>query len=132
MFSNMVVFSQYAMQVIMSFMMLVMIFIMLPRASVSAKRINKVLDTDPNIKDGNETEGKPDVTGEVIFNHVNFKYPDAVDYVLEDISFTAKKGETVAFIGTIMDADQIIVLDEGKIVGKGTHKELAENKHTAA
>jgi ATP-binding cassette subfamily B protein len=99
-FSNMVVFSQYAMQVIMSFMMLLMMFVMLPRASVSAKRINEVLDTDPKIKDGELSEGKPEEAGEVTFNHVSFKYPDAGGSVLEDISFTAKKGETVAFIGS--------------------------------
>ncbi len=99
-FSNMVVFSQYAMQVIMAFMMLVMIFIMLPRASVSAKRINEVLDTESAIKDGYVTSGKPGHVGEVIFSHVSFKYPDAADYVLEDISFTAKQGETIAFIGS--------------------------------
>lgn len=99
-FSNMVVFSQYAMQVIMSFMMLVMMFIMLPRASVSAKRINEVLDTEPTILDGNAVEGTPGFSGEVTFNHVSFKYPDAAEYVLEDVSFTAKQGETVAFIGS--------------------------------
>ncbi len=99
-FSNMVVFSQYAMQVIMSFMMLVMIFIMLPRASVSAKRINEVLDTEPNILDGTETEGKPGIVGQVEFRSVSFKYPDAAEPVLENISFTAKQGETVAFIGS--------------------------------
>ena len=99
-FSNMVVFSQYAMQVIMSFMMLVMIFIMLPRASVSAKRINEVLDTKPQILDGNKTEGKPGIRGEVVFKSVGFKYPDAAESVLEDISFTASPGETVAFIGS--------------------------------
>jgi len=99
-FANMVVFSQYAMQVIMSFMMLVMMFIMLPRASVSAKRINEVLGTKPTILDGEATEGKPGMTGEVEFRNVSFKYPDAAEAVLEDISFTAKKGETVAFIGS--------------------------------
>ena len=99
-FSNMVVFTQYAMQVIMSFMMLAMIFIMLPRASVSAKRINEVLDTKPTIDGGTGVEGLPGHEGEIIFNHVNFKYPDAADYVLEDISFTARNGETVAFIGS--------------------------------
>jgi ATP-binding cassette subfamily B protein len=99
-FSNMVVFSQYSMQVIMSFMMLVMIFIMLPRASVSAKRINEVLDTEPKIADGSETKGKPGVSGEIVFDAVSFKYPDAAKPVLEDISFTAKQGETVAFIGS--------------------------------
>jgi len=99
-FSNMVVFSQYAMQVIMSFMMLVMIFVMLPRASVSAKRINEVLDTRLTIKDGNVTAGKPKRVGEVTFNHVSFKYPGASDYVIKDISFTVKRGETIAFIGS--------------------------------
>jgi ATP-binding cassette subfamily B protein len=99
-FSNMVVFSQYSMQVIMSFMMLVMIFIMLPRASVSAKRINEVLDTEPKITDGSETNGKSGVAGEIEFNSVSFKYPDAAKPVLEDISFSAKQGETVAFIGS--------------------------------
>ncbi|MGL6201700.1 MAG: ABC transporter ATP-binding protein [Lachnospiraceae bacterium] len=99
-FSNMVVFSQYAMQVIMSFMMLVIMFIILPRASVSAKRINEVLNTQPTILDGNLTEGKSGILGEVTFNHVNFKYQDAADYVLQDISFTVKQGETIAFIGS--------------------------------
>lgn len=99
-FSNMIVFSQYSMQVIMSFMMLVMIFIMLPRASVSAKRINEVLDTEPQILDGNETDGKPGVAGEIEFRSVGFRYPNAAEPVLADISFTAKQGETVAFIGS--------------------------------
>ena len=98
-FANMVVFSSYSMQVIMSFMMLVMIFVMLPRASVAAKRINEVLETDAKIKDGELTAGQPDVAGEVIFRNVSFKYPDGADYVIENISFTAKEGETVAFIG---------------------------------
>ncbi|MCL2059443.1 MAG: ABC transporter ATP-binding protein/permease [Oscillospiraceae bacterium] len=99
-FSNMVVFSQYAMMVIMSFMMLVMMFIMMPRASVAAKRINEVLDTEPTIVDGMETGGKPGQVGEVIFNNVSFKYPGAAAYVLENVSFTAKCGEIVAFIGS--------------------------------
>ncbi|MDR1992060.1 MAG: ABC transporter ATP-binding protein/permease [Nitrososphaerota archaeon] len=99
-FSNMVVFSQYAMQVIMAFMLLVIIFIILPRASVSIKRINEVLDTKPSIIDGKETSGKPGFTGVISFNHVSFKYPDAAGCVLEDVSFTAKQGETVAFIGS--------------------------------
>jgi len=99
-FSNMVVFSSYAVFVIMSFMMLVMIFMMLPRASVSAKRINEVLDTEPAIHDGEKTEGMKGVRGEVTFKNVSFKYPDAADYVLEDISFTVKQGETIAFIGS--------------------------------
>jgi ATP-binding cassette subfamily B protein len=99
-FSNMVVFSNYAVQVIMSFMMLVMIFIMLPRASVSAKRINEVLDTKPLILDGRETDGKPNISGEIEFKSVSFRYPDAAKPVIEDISFTAKRGQTVAFIGS--------------------------------
>ena len=99
-FSNMVVFSSYAMQVIMSFMMLVMIFILLPRASVSAKRINEVLDTEPSLVYGEATDGQADLQGEVTFKNVGFKYPDAADYVLKDISFTVKQGETIAFIGS--------------------------------
>lgn len=99
-FSNMVVFSSYAIQVIMSFMMLVMIFIMLPRASVSAKRINEVLDTKPQIADGDRTEGQPGVVGEIEFRSVSFKYPDAAEAVLDNISFTVKRGETTAFIGS--------------------------------
>lgn len=99
-FSDMVVFSSYAMQVVMSFTMLTMIFIMLPRASVSAKRINEVLDTEAKILDGTVTRGKPGMEGEVEFRHVSFKYPDAEEYVLEDIDFTAHKGETIAFIGS--------------------------------
>lgn len=99
-FSNMVVFSSYAIQVIMSFMMLAMIFIMIPRATVSAKRINEVLDTKPVILDGTKHEGKQGLLGEVEFKNVSFKYPDASDYVLQDISFTVKHGETIAFIGS--------------------------------
>ncbi len=99
-FSNMVVFSAYAIQVIMSFMMMVMIFILLPRASVSAKRINEVLETKPTIIDGEKTQGVPGLQGTVTFRNVSFQYPGASDYVLQDVSFTAKKGETVAFIGS--------------------------------
>ncbi|MDF2887148.1 MAG: transporter ATP-binding protein [Lacrimispora sp.] len=99
-FSNMVVFSSYAVQVIMSFMMLVMIFILLPRASVSAKRINEVLETKPTIIDGHKKEGEMGLKGTVEFKNVSFQYPGAADYVLENVSFLAKKGETVAFIGS--------------------------------
>lgn len=99
-FSDMIVFSQYAMQVVMAFMMLVMIFVLVPRASVAAKRINEVLDTEPAIEDGAKTEDKAGMTGEVEFRHVSFKYPDAEKNVLEDITFTAHKGDTVAFIGS--------------------------------
>ena len=98
-FSDMVVFSSYAMQVVMSFMMLVMIFIMLPRASVAAKRILEVLDTEPSIEDGMRDTFPVMKDGEVEFKDVSFKYPDAEEYVLEHISFSAKKGETIAFIG---------------------------------
>ncbi len=98
-FSDMVVFSSYSMQVIMSFLMLAMIFMMLPRASVSAKRINEVLDTELSIKDG-EFNGNTKETGTVEFKNVSFKYPDAEEYLLKDISFKANKGETVAFIGS--------------------------------
>ena len=99
-FGNMMVFSQYGIMIVMSFMMLVMPFMMLPRASVAAKRINEVLDTEPTICNGTLTEGKEGVTGEVEFRNVSFRYPDAEEYVIHDISFTAKKGETVAFIGS--------------------------------
>jgi len=99
-FSNMVVFSSYAMQVIMSFMMMVMIFVMLPRATVSAKRINEVLETKPVILDGHVTAGNKELEGVVEFRNVSFQYPGASDYILRDINFIAKKGETVAFIGS--------------------------------
>ena len=99
-FSDMIVFSQYAMQVVMAFMMLVMIFVLVPRASVAAKRINEVLDTEPAIEDGAKTEAKAGMAGAVEFRHVSFKYPDAEKNVLEDITFTAHKGDTVAFIGS--------------------------------
>ena len=98
-FSDMVVFSSYAMQVVMAFMMVSIIFIMLPRAAVSAKRILEVLETKANITDGNLTEGKPGVVGEIEFNNVSFTYPDSEEPILHNISFKAQKGETVAFIG---------------------------------
>lgn len=98
-FGNMVVFSSYAMQVIMAFLMLAMIFMMVPRAMVSVKRINEVLDTELSIKEG-DFEGPTKEVGLVEFKNVNFKYPDAEEYILKDINFTAKKGETVAFIGS--------------------------------
>lgn len=97
-FSNMVVFSSYAMQVIMSFLMLSIIFVLYPRAQVSAQRIREVLDTAPTMQNGTETRGDG-TEGEVVFDHVSFRYPGGDGYVLEDISFTAHKGETVAFIG---------------------------------
>ena len=99
-FSDMVVFSSYSMQVIMSFLMLAMIFMMLPRAEVSAERINEVLDTDINIKDGKVSKGKAGQEGTVEFKNVSFKYSDADEYLLKNISFKANKGETIAFIGS--------------------------------
>lgn len=99
-FSDMVVFSTYAMQVVMAFMMLVMIFIMFPRASVSSKRIMEVLETVPIINDGTVTVAKPGIKGQIEFKNVSFKYPDAEDYVLQNITFTVAQGETVAFIGS--------------------------------
>ncbi len=99
-FSNMVVFSSYAVQVVMAFMMVSMIFIMMPRAAVSAKRVMEVLETESKIMDGNGTEGKTGVFGEIEFRNVSFKYPDAEAPILHNISFKAQKGETVAFIGS--------------------------------
>ena len=99
-FGDMVVFSSYAMQVIMSFLMLAMIFMMIPRAQVSAERINEVLDTDITIKDGKIDSNTNKEVGTVEFKDVSFRYPDGDEYVLKDISFKANRGETVAFIGS--------------------------------
>ena len=98
-FSDMVIFSSYGMQVIMSFLMLAMIFMMWPRAQVSARRINEVLDSDIHIKDGN-FDGKTAEVGCVEFKNVSFKYPDANEYLLRNISFKVNKGKTIAFIGS--------------------------------
>ena len=97
-FSNMVVFTSYGMQVIMSFLMLTMIFMILPRAQVSAKRISEVLDEDIVIKDGNVANGKEE--GTIEFKNVSFRYPDASEDIITNISFKVNKGETVAFIGS--------------------------------
>lgn len=99
-FSDMVVFQQYAMQVVMAFMLLTMTLIILPRAAVSAKRVNEVLDSEEKIADGTTTGPELYEQGEVEFKNVSFRYPDAEDYILHDINFTAHKGETVAFIGS--------------------------------
>ena len=99
-FGNMIVFSSYAMQVIMSFLMLAMIFMMLPRASVSAKRINEVLDTNISVIEGDVMDNSNGIRGTIEFKNVSFKYPDADEYVLENISFKANHGEVVAFIGS--------------------------------
>ncbi len=97
---NMMEYCSYAIQIIMAFMMIVMIFVMLPRAITAGKRINEVMNTPENIKDGTIISGIEGKSGEVVFDNVSFKYPDAEENVLENISFTAKKGETVAFIGS--------------------------------
>jgi len=98
---NMMAFIQYAMQIIMSFLMLTMLSIMLPRANVSAKRINEVMETEISIKDAKTTKkADTSIKGNVVFDHVSFKYPGAEENVLSDITFAAKKGQTVAFIGS--------------------------------
>ena len=107
-FSNMVVFSSYAMQVIMSFLMLAFVFIMYPRASVSIKRINEVLDTEISIVDGNNNVLN-DIKGEIEFKNVSFKYPDADSYMLKDISFKISKGKTLAIIGSTGSGKSTIV-----------------------
>ena len=99
-FSNMVVFSSYGMQVIMSFLMLAFIFMILPRASVSAERINEVLEEKISVVEGGVTKYNKEDEGTVVFNNVTFRYPDGEDDMLTDISFEVKKGETVAFIGS--------------------------------
>lgn len=99
-FSNMVVFSSYAMQVIFAFIMLTIIFIMMPRVIVSAKRVNEVLDRELSVTDGPGAVSLDGKAGEVEFRNVSFKYPGAEDYVIRNVSFTARKGETVAFIGS--------------------------------
>ena len=98
-FSDMVVFSSYGIQIIFSFLMLTMIFMVLPRAQVSAKRINEVLDSDVSVISGT-FKGKTDEVGTVEFKNVSFKYPDADEYLLKNITFKVNKGETVAFIGS--------------------------------
>ncbi|MCL2201580.1 MAG: ABC transporter ATP-binding protein/permease [Oscillospiraceae bacterium] len=108
-FANMVVFSQYAMHVIMSFMMLTMILIILPRVMVSVKRVNEVLETEPKILDGHISATPEGVVGEVEFRNVSFKYPDGEDYALYDISFKAERGETVALIGSTGSGKSTIV-----------------------
>ena len=107
-FGNMVVFSSYAMQVIMSFLMIAVIFIMYPRANVSAQRVIEVLETNDSILDGT-FDKKTKKTGEIEFKNVSFKYPDADEYVLENISFKAKKGDTIAIIGSTGSGKSTIV-----------------------
>ncbi len=138
MFGDMMVFTQYAMTVVSSFMMLVMIFMMLPRASVSVKRVNEVFDTVPAIVNGDICRGKEGLEGEIEFKNVSFRYPDAEEDVLQNISFRAKKGETVAFIGStgcgkstlvnliprFYDVSEGEVLFDGVDVKKWDEKEL--------
>ena len=135
-FSDMMVFSQYAMQVVMSFMMLVMIFMILPRAMVSANRINEVLETEPTIHDGAIAESRQEKEGEIEFRNVSFRYPDAKEYVLENISFTAKKGQTVALIGSTGCGKSTVInliprfydTTEGKVLVDGVNvKEYTQN-----
>ncbi len=99
-FGDMIVFSSYAMQVIMAFMMLSMIFMILPRAQVSANRINEVLEEDISIKDGLIDKDTTKEKGTIEFKNVSFKYPDADEYLLKNISFKVNTGETIAFIGS--------------------------------
>ena len=107
-FSDMVVFSSYAMQVIMAFLMLAMIFIMYPRASVSAGRIREVLDTETKVLDGSFSSDTK-LKGKIEFRNVSFKYPDADEYVLKNISFKAEKGQTIALIGSTGSGKSTIV-----------------------
>ena len=107
-FSDMVVFSSYAMQVIMAFLMLAMIVVMCPRASVSVERIMEVIDTKTKITDG-EFLGNTKLMGEVEFKNVSFKYPDADEYILKNISFKVKKGDTLALIGSTGSGKSTIV-----------------------
>lgn len=108
-FSDMVVFSSYAMQIVMAFMMLTMSLIQMPRAIVSARRINEILETAPTITDGQATDSELYEQGELEFQHVSFRYPGAAEDVLHDVSFTARKGETIAFIGSTGSGKSTIV-----------------------
>ena len=135
-FGNMVVFSSYAMQVIASFLMLAVIFIMYPRASVSADRIAEVLDSRTHIKDGNINTDTTDKKGEIEFKNVSFKYPDGDEYVLKNISFTAKKGETVAIIGSTGSGKTTLInliprfydVTEGEVLVDGVNvKDYSQN-----
>ena len=139
-FSNMVVFTSYGMQVIMSFLMLAMIFMILPRAQVSANRINEVLDEELSIIDGKFNKETTE-TGTVEFKNVSFKYPDADEYILKNISFKVNKGETIAFIGSTGSGKSTLVnlvlrfydVTEGEILVDGINvkeyqQEVLNNK----
>ncbi len=138
---DMVVFSSYAMQVIMSFLMLAMIFMLLPRAQVSAERINEVLDAEISIIDGTMNKDKTTERGTVEFKNVSFKYPDADEYLLKNISFKAEKGQTVAFIGSTGSGKSTLInlvprfydATEGEVLVDGVNvkeysQELLHNK----
>lgn len=133
-FGDMVVFSSYAMQIIMSFLMLAMIFMMVPRAMVSVRRINEVLDTKNDLIPGN-FDGNTKEIGTVEFKNVSFKYPDAEEYILKNISFKALKGDTVAFIGSTGSGKSTLInliprfydVTEGEILVDGVNvKEYQE------
>lgn len=136
-FSDVVVFSSYAMQVVMAFMMLVIVFILMPRASVAAKRINEVLDTEIKIKNGTTSQEIVSAVGEIEFKNVSFKYPDADDYVIKDISFKVNRGETVAFIGATGSGKSTLInliprfydATEGEILVNGMNVKEYDQKH---
>ncbi|MBR6072987.1 MAG: ABC transporter ATP-binding protein [Bacilli bacterium] len=126
-FSNMVVFTSYGIQVIMSFLFLAMMVMLFPRANVSAERINEVLETDITVKEGTKTKGNE--VGTIKFNNVSFKYPDGEEDMLTDISFEVKKGETVAFIGSTGSGKTTLVnliprfydVTEGEVIVDGVN-----------
>ena len=136
-FSVVVVFSSYAMQVVMAFMMLVIVFILMPRASVAAKRINEVLDAEIKIKNGTTSQEIVSAVGEIEFKNVSFKYPDADDYVIKDISFKVNRGETVAFIGATGSGKSTLInliprfydATEGEVLVNGMNVKEYEQKH---
>lgn len=136
-FSDVVVFSSYAMQVVMAFMMLVIVFILMPRASVAAKRINEVLDAEIKIKNGTTSQEIVSAVGEIEFKNVSFKYPDADDYVIKDISFKVNRGETVAFIGATGSGKSTLInliprfydATEGEVLVNGMNVKEYDQKH---
>lgn len=136
-FSDVVVFSSYAMQVVMAFMMLVIVFILMPRASVAAKRINEVLDAEIKMKNGTTSQEIVSAVGEIEFKNVSFKYPDADDYVIKDISFKVNRGETVAFIGATGSGKSTLInliprfydATEGEVLVNGMNVKEYDQKH---
>ena len=108
-FSQMIVFSAYALQIVGAFMMLAFVFIFMPRARVAWRRIREVLSTEPGIADGAARVGRSRASGEVEFRNVSFRYPDAEDDALKDVSFTARPGQTVAIIGSTGSGKSSIV-----------------------